>query len=379
MINLRRADDAHGVSSLELFFDLVFVFAITQVTAFISAEPTPMGVLQGVLLLSLTYWAWVAYSWLGTSAAVDDRSATAALLGSMAAMFVVAVALPQWFAGTVWAVVAVVFYLAVRGLHIVLFLLLGASTPGLRTAAARLGVSVALAGALLLAGALVGGNAQVVLVLLAVVIDPIGAFVGGGRGWFLSVGHFVERHGLIVIIAIGESLIALGLAASAKVPTAGVMALVVMGALLASLVYLLYFRRVAPALEAALERDTGLSQVRMARDVYSYGHLLVIGGIVAMALWLKKSAAAIAEDGLDAHLHGLAAPSLAVAGVLLVGGLGLLLVRAGVRVPLRLWLGAAVVVAGGALGPWLPAWALVVIAAAGLTLAASVPLGADSR
>ena len=189
---------------------------------------------------------------------------------------------------------------------------------------------MALAGALLLAGALVGGNAQVVLVLLAVVIDPIGAFVGGGRGWFLSVGHFVERHGLIVIIiAIGESLIALGLAASAKVPTAGVMALVVMGALLASLVYLLYFRRVAPALEAALGRDTGLSQVRMARDVYSYGHLLVIGGIVAMALWLKKSAAAIAEDGLDAHLHGLAAPSLAVAGVLLVGGLGLLLVRAG--------------------------------------------------
>ena len=133
-----------------------------------------------------------------------------------------------------------------------------------------------------LAACLLRQAAAVVLVLLAVVIDPIGAFVGGGRGWFLSVGHFVERHGLIVIIAIGESLIALGLAASAKVPTAGVMALVVMGALLASLVYLLYFRRVAPALEAALERDTGLSQVRMARDVYSYGHLLVIGGIVAM-------------------------------------------------------------------------------------------------
>lgn len=369
MITLRRASSAHGVSTLELFFDLVFVFAITQVTAFVAKDPTAGGALRGALILCLVYWAWVAYSWLGSSTSVDDRGATLALLAAMAAMFVVAVLLPQWFAGTAWAVAAAVCYLAVRALHIALFHILGADTPGLRKATARLGVSVAIAAALLITGAVLGGTAQVVLVLLAVIIEPIGAFVGGGSGWFLAADHFAERHGLIVIIAIGESLIALGLAASDVPPTIALLGLVVLGAVVASLVYLLYFRRVGPALAAALEESDGLAQVRLGRDVFSYGHLLIIGGIVALALWLKKTAAAVAEEGLAGHLHGIAGPSLAVAGLLLVGGLGLLLLRAGQRPAIGLWAGAVVIIAAGLSAELLPIWAVVLLAIAGLGLA----------
>ena len=265
MSRLVRADAEHSVSTLELFFDLVFVFAITQVTAFVAADPTGYGALQGLLLLCLVYFSWVAYSWLGTSARVDDRAPTAALFGAMAAMFVVAVLMPAWFTGGVWAIVATGSYIAVRALHIVLFRLLGADSPELRKATMQLAASAGVASALLLVGAIVGGTAAVVFVALAVIIDPIGAFTGGGRGWYLAADHFAERHGLIIIIAIGESLIAVGLAIAGTPPTAGSIALGLIGVVCAALLYVLYFRRAADGMLAALAAVLAIAAVEIGR------------------------------------------------------------------------------------------------------------------
>lgn len=370
MARLAKAEDRHAVSTLELFFDLVFVFAITQVTALIADDPTGGGVLRGVLLLALVYWSWVAYSWLGTSARVDDTAATVTMLGAMAAMFVVAVLLPVWFGGGVWAVAAALAYAAVRVMHIVAFYVLGSGSPELRKATARLGVTVAIAAALLLAGAIVGGGWQLLLVLAAVLIDPVGAFLGGGEGWYLSADHFAERHGLIIIIALGESLIALGLAVSGAAPTAALLVLVLVGALLAALVYVLYFRRTAPWLLAALEQRTGAEQARMGRDVFSYGHFVLIAGIVALALALKKATGAVAKYGLTGDVYGIAGPALVAAAVLIVGGVVLLRLRAGVGVPATVVAGLLVAMVGGAMAAVLPLSAVLVVFAAGLALAA---------
>lgn len=370
MASLAKAEDRHAVSTLELFFDLVFVFAITQVTALVAADPTAAGVLRGVLLLALVYWSWVAYSWLGTSARVDDTAATVTMLGAMAAMFVVAVLLPLWFGGGVWAVAAALAYAAVRVMHLVAFYVLGSDSPELRKATARLGVTVAIASALLIAGAIVGETVQLVLVLAAVLIDPVGAFLGRGEGWYLSADHFAERHGLIIIIALGESLIALGLAVSGAAPTAELVVLALVGALLASLVYVLYFRRTAPGLLAALEERSGAGQARMGRDVFSYGHFLLIAGIVALALALKKATGTVAEYGLMGDLYGIAGPALVAAAVLIVGGVVLLRLRAGTGVPATVVAGLLVAMVGGGMAAVLPLSAALVVFAAGLALAA---------
>lgn len=370
MSRLVRADAEHSVSTLELFFDLVFVFAITQVTAYVAADPTGYGALQGLLLLCLVYFSWVAYSWLGTSARIDDRAPTAALLGAMAAMFVLAILMPAWFTGGAWALVATCCYIAVRALHILLFRLLGADSPELRKATMRLAASTGVASALLLTAAVLGGSAAVVLVALAVLIDPIGAFVGGGRGWYLAADHFAERHGLIIIIAIGESLIAVGLAIAGNPPTAGLMVLGLIGVVSASLLYVLYFRRAADGMLTALAARTGAEQARMGRDAFSYGHLMLIAGIIALALALKKSAGVTAAEGLGGHLHGIAGPALAASGVLIVGGMIVIRLRTGLGAPAWLAAGMVLIVAAGVASAILPLAAVLLLTIVGFACAA---------
>ena len=379
MTTLTRADREHSVSTLELFFDLVFVFAITQVTAYIAADPTWTGVLQGVLLLCLIYWSWIAYSWLGTSAAVETRLVTAAFLVAMAGMFIVAILLPQWFAGGTWAVVAVAGYFVVRAIHIALFYLLGAQSPELRRATLRLGVSAGAAVVLLLAGAIVGGTAEVVLVVLAVLIDPIGVFIGPSEGWYLSPDHFAERHGLLIIIAIGESLIALGLTVSGADPDVGLIVMSLVGVLLAALVYVLYFRRTANGRTVALAAQTGGAQARFGRDVFSYGHVLLIAGIISLALALKKIAGAVADDGLDAQLHGIAGPAVIAAGALIIGGTLLLRLRAGLGISGWLVVGLAISVTAGVLALYLPAIAVLAVLTVGFMCAVAPAATAELR
>lgn len=374
MVTVPQAASRHAVSTLELFFDLVFVFAITQVVGLVAADPTAETLLRGLLLLALVYWSWIAYSWLGTGADIDAPVTATATLSAMTAMFLVGILLPQWYSQGVWAFVAVLAYVLVRALHLVLLSLMARGNPGLKRAIGQLAASAAAAAVLLLVGAAAGGVWQTVLVAAAVLIDPLGAFLSRGQGWSLAADHFAERHGLIVIIALGESLIAVGLVTSDLGPSAALIVLAVLSSTVASLIYILYFRRTSDSIEKRLSSLTGAAQAAYGRDVYSYGHFGIVAGIVMLALALKKTAITVSEEGMAAHLHGIAVPALALGGILFFGAL--LVIRMLSNLPTTGALLALVVaIAGCVLMLWLPA----ILAPVVIGVAALVGLAAPTR
>jgi low temperature requirement protein LtrA len=148
---------------------------------------------------------------------------------------------------------------------------------------------------------------------IALVIDFAGAYVGGGRGWRLEAGHFAERHGLIVIIALGESIVALGLSATTELDT-GVVAAATLGLSIAAALWWAYFDVVAIVAERHLRQATGTAQLTMARDSYSYLHLPMVAGIILFAVGVKKTFSEMGD------------PLAAVPAVALCGGVALYLV-----------------------------------------------------
>jgi low temperature requirement protein LtrA len=274
------------VTPLELFFDLVFVFAITQVTGLVSADPTWSGLTKGLLVLGVLWWAWAAYAWLTNTIDPDEGVVRIAMLGAMAAMLITSLAVPDVFGDD--ALLFAFAYAFVRVMHLVLYALAGRGDRDLLAAIARLAVGSAIGVGLLFVAAGLDGRAQVGVWALALAFDLLGPYVGGGRGWHLSAGHFAERHGLIVIIALGESIVALGLGAT-DVLTAGVVAAALLGLAVAFALWWAYFDVVAIVAERRLRETTGTAQLEMARDSYSYLHLPMVAGIVLFAVGVKKT------------------------------------------------------------------------------------------
>jgi low temperature requirement protein LtrA len=335
---------SHRVTTLELFFDLVFVYGISQVTAFLADDHSPLGFLKGLLLLGLLWWAWVAYSWLGTSLRIDDGLVRLAIFVAMAAIMVVALAMPGWYqdssgtsesllaagaSGASVALLAAGAYVAVRLMHVVLYYSGSAGDAGAQRAVLRLAISVTVAAALLLGGAYLGGTVQIVLVGLALAIDMAGPFFGDGGGWRLALGHFAERHGLIIIIALGESIVAIGIGAAGLPIDVPLITMVLLGVALACLLWLAYFDHNAEDVEEALHRLSGPEQTRAARDIYSGVHLLLVAGLVLMALAVKSSLGYVSQYGLTTHLAGYAAASLGAGLALFLAGLWFMRIRSG--------------------------------------------------
>ncbi|MDQ3910945.1 MAG: low temperature requirement protein A, partial [Actinomycetota bacterium] len=217
-----RDFEERRVTPLELFFDLVFVFAITQVTAFLSDNPTWGGLVQGLALLAALWWAWVGYSWL-TNNAVRAEEATPArqvVLAAMAAMLVASLAVPDAFgeAGMIFGGA----YFVVRFLHLALYALVLGNSTGARRAVVGFAPGFLGGPALLVVAGALGGWAQGVLWAFALAVDYGVALVRGVGGFRVNAGHFVERHGLIIIIALGESIVAIGVGAAGLELTAGV-------------------------------------------------------------------------------------------------------------------------------------------------------------
>jgi len=297
------------VTPLELFFDLVFVFAITQVTQFIADDPSWGGMARGMLILALVWWAWVGYSWLTNWLDTEADRTRLAIFAAMAAMFVVSLAIPGAFSDD--AVVFAFAYAFVRVLHILLFAY-ASNDVDIVGATKRFAPAVGLSLALIFTAAFLDGPAQGVLWALAVLIDFGGALLGGS-GWKLHPTHFAERHGLIVIIAFGESIVATGLGASETTLTLGVVAAATFGIVIAAALWWAYFDVVAIVAERRLKEAPHAEQVSMARDSYSYIHLLLIAGIVLLALGMKKTIGDIGE------------PLKTVPAVALCGGVALYL------------------------------------------------------
>jgi low temperature requirement protein LtrA len=279
-------ESEHPVTPLELFFDLVFVFALTQVTGFMSDDPTWEGIGRGMLILAALWWAWGAYAWLTNEIDPNEGSARVAMFGSMAAMFVAALAVPHAFDTD--AVLFGLAYFAVRVLHIVLF---AEATPhvGVRQATFRLARTAIPGPALLIVAGFVDGWAEIALWLAALTIDYSGPYVFGVRGFVVSAGHFAERYALIVIIALGESIVAIGLAAVDLERDEVFVLAVAVSFAGAAAAWWAYFDFVQLASERRLRAAPEEKRGPLARDVYTFFHYPLVLGIVFLAVAAKKT------------------------------------------------------------------------------------------
>jgi len=283
----RQAERGRRVTPLELFFDLVFVFAITQVSSFLSHDPTWGGLLRGLLLLGTLWWAWSAYAWLTNTLDPEEGAIRLAVLAAVAAMLVVSLAAPGAFGAD--GVIFGVAYLVVRALHLVLFAFAGRGDRDLLRAVVRIVPGAILGAALLVVAGFLNGSTQLALWGAAVAVNYLGALLGHMRGWRVSPEHFVERFGLIVIIALGESIVAIGVGAAGIPLDAGVIAAALLGITVAACLWWSYFDWVVFVAQARLAEARGARRAALARDAYSYLHLPMVAGIVLFAFGLKTT------------------------------------------------------------------------------------------
>jgi len=327
---VRSTDESHRVTTLELFFDLVFVFAFTQVTQLMADDPTPLGALRGLVLLALLWWAWCSYAWLGNQAHADEGVVRLTMIAAMAAMFVVALSIPESFAdlpgGLFAPFVLAACYAVVRLAHLACYLVAAREDPGLRRQLLLTAVPVAAASALLVVGGALGPPYQTGLWALALLVDYAGIWLVGTSGWRVnSPVHFAERHGLIVIVALGESLVAIGVGVAGQPVSAAIIAASFLGMVVAVSLWWLYFDVVAHVAERVLVAAQGQDRSRLARDSYTYLHFPIVASIIFVALGMKK----VLEYVSDTEAHDLADALTGVPLIALYGGVAVYLLGHG--------------------------------------------------
>ena len=351
------------VSTIELFFDLVFVFTLTQLTALLAHHPDGKTLAQVVLMLSAIWWMYGAFAWL-TNAVPPDRTALRLpLLGGMAAFFVIALTIQTAF--TEDAVIFACAYLVVIAVHTVLYMQSASWTVSGVWSFARMNI---VAGALILVGAIIGGDAEYALWALAVAIFvAVPAMVPEEAGW-IRPSHFVERHGLVVMVALGESVVAVGIGASGLDVTWELIAVAILGLTLSAQLWWVYFLGDQEEAEDALVSMKPTRWDFYATNVaYYWAHLLMLLGIVSIAAGLEE-AIAHAFDPLGF------ARALALGGGAALFLAGHMWFRRMLGLPFKPWRALALVLALGTipLGPETSALAqlAVLVAALGLCIAA---------
>ena len=352
------AQREHPVTPLELFFDLVFVFGFTQVTTVLSDNSTWSGLGHALLILGALWWVWAAYAWLTNAVDPSEGLIWGTVMVAMAAMFVASLAVPEAF-GRHGVVFGAAFFI-VAAMQQTLYALSARGDPDLFAAIVRAAPATLAGSALILVAGFVHGAAKPWFWAAALGLGFFGALFIDLGGWRVNPAHFVERHGLIVIIAIGESLVAIGLGARSTELGTGVIVAAVLGFVVAASFWLAYFDFFTIRAQQLLNDRDGTPRVALARDAYTYLHLPMVVGIVLFAYALKVTIAHVHDD--------LAAVP---AFCLCVGPALYLLAYVAVRVRVSGQLGGGRLVAAIACVAVLPI-ALVVPALAALALVAAV-------
>jgi low temperature requirement protein LtrA len=360
------APEGQGATFVELFFDLVFVFAVTEVTGRVAEDLTLVGVAQAVLVFWMIWWAWTQFTWALNPADTDHGFVRVGTLVATAVAFLMAVSVGDAFEeGGLWFVIP---YATVRLLGLALYLWVASERTD-QLAAVRIFGALSLLG---LSVAIVGGAVDPAwrgwLWLGAVLLDLFAAGIGGRQeGWDLHAAHFAERHGLFVIIVLGESLIAAGVAATDQVRTEALVFVAIGAVAVSCLLWWTYFGWLKDALEEAFAHRQGATQSRLARDAYSLLHFPLIAGVIGMAVGIEEMVAHPA-----AHMHIEAGIAFTAGLVLFVGSAAAAWGRAAHRLLtarlLLLVVGAgALMLAATASPAWLLAISVVVLA--GIVLA----------
>jgi low temperature requirement protein LtrA len=302
-----QAERVERVSTLELFFDLVFVFTITQLTGVISDDPTARGLLRVVLMLGVIWYMYGGYAWLTNAVAADRAARRLLLLGGMAGFLVLALAVPSAFSeGDVAFGVA---YLVVVGIHAGLYS--RATETSTIRAVVRLAPFNLASAVLVLAAVVVEGTAAYLLWAAAFAVEWFTPRLAGTGGFRIAPAHFVERHGLVVIVALGESIVAIGIGAAGLPVDLALASVAVLGLLLAACLWWAYFGGDDTRAEQALATVPDDRRGWVAFQAFGWWHLLMLLGIIALAAGLKD-AIGHAFDPLDLAHAWLLAGGVAV-------------------------------------------------------------------
>ncbi|MEG9246622.1 low temperature requirement protein A [Arthrobacter sp. Soc17.1.1.1] len=289
----RVSDESHRVTTFELFFDLVFVFAFTQVTGFMAHEHSFTGVLQGMIILGLLWWSWVSYAWLGNQTHVDEGIMRLGLSAVMVAMFITSLAIPEAFTdlegGLSGPLVLALAYFVVRLLHLLLYLYASVEDKPLQRQVIRTSVATFSGSALIITGAVIGGPAQTWFWLAGLALDITLTYLtsSGGDWRVLSAAHWTERHGLVIILALGESIVAIGVGASQEPVSIPILLGAVFGIALSVCLWWLHFDVTAIAAEHRFAALQGSARTSAAVDGYTYLHLPMVAGIILSAFGVE--------------------------------------------------------------------------------------------
>ncbi|WBB69937.1 low temperature requirement protein A [Micromonospora sp. WMMD812] len=298
---LRPVTEQTRVTTAELFFDLVFVFAFIQVTTLMTTEASGLGVLHGLLVLTMMWWSWSLFAWLGNRVRANYGLSRFVLLAVTPVMFTLAVNTREAFTDEPGGLYSPLFFVASFVTLRVLYLALRwYASPALRGRDRIALVAPMLASALLLlAAALLPRSGlgertmqvgQVVLWVVAVAVDyGVGLAVRVSERAVFSARHWAERHNLIVIVALGEVLVAVGIAGADLHNTPGLILTSALAVVVAGALEWIYFDLSALSGEHALHEAGPARRVALARDGYSYLHLPMIAGIILLALGLKHT------------------------------------------------------------------------------------------
>jgi low temperature requirement protein LtrA len=284
-------EQEHRVTPRELFFDLVFVFAFTQVTTLLAHDPTFTGIGRGVLVLGALWWPWTAYAWLTNTVDPEEGFIGAALLVALIAMFLAALAVPGVFGDD--GVLFGAAFLVVVAMHLALYALAGRGNRDLLVAVLRLAPWTLLGATLILVAGFADG-ARTGLWVAALICTYVGAGLSGTTGWRVFPSHLAERYGLVLIIALGEAFVAIGIGVTQI--GLGEVAAAILGLLVATSLWLAYFDFFSIRGERMLADVRGPDRVSLARDLYAYAHLGLIVGIVLFAFAMKTIVGHVGEE-----------------------------------------------------------------------------------
>ncbi len=282
-----RAVGDQKVSFVELFFDLVFVFAITQVTKVVVADLTWGGAAEALLVFWMIWWAWTQFTWALNPADTNHGTVRLVILLATGVGFLLAVNVPTAFEGS--GLGFAIPYVTVRLLGLGIYLAVAAGDPDHLAAVRGFALRSSLPLLLVLVGGVVPSPARAWVWLAVILLDVVAAGrAGSDEQWDIRPGHFAERHGLFVIIALGESLIVAGQSVLQSESSTLLIAVAVGAVAVTCLLWWLYFGWWQPALERELAGRVGSDQSRLARDAYSLLHFVLVAGIIAVAAGIEE-------------------------------------------------------------------------------------------
>ncbi len=355
-------------TNLELFLDLVFVFAVTQIAASIAHDPTAAGLGRGVLLAWLVWWQWSQFTWAGSAIDLQAVTVTRVLvLCIIPVALIMTASIPTAFHdGGIW------FAAAYLGVQLIVLSMQGSVAfvnPATRSAFITYVSSAVLSPIIVMVGAFFHDEARVVIWIVGGMMNVVGAMRAAGGDWVIDPVHFAERHSLFIIISLGEVLVAAGATATGAGLTATTVSALVVAVAMACVLWWTYFAYLPEVTEHHLREAKGGARGTFARDIFTFGHFPLAMGLILYAV-VAKHLVEHPTEHLDTHDRW----TLALSILAFIGGLMYIQWRAVRKVaPERVFtlvLGFAVAL----LGRWLPPMLVVGLMSVGLAVMQAITM-----